>query len=259
MKRVLRWAGVAGGAALGGILAAQQLGYTDTPLIPGTKWRVHDGERPQPRVVTPGIGAAPPSDAVVLFDGRNLDAWTSGGKPAPWRIENGAAVVGGGGIETKQSFGDCQVHVEFATPNPPSSGGQGRGNSGFFLMGRYEIQILDSYENKTYPDGQAAALYGQVPPLVNASRPPGEWQSYDILWRAPRFADGKLVSPARITVLHNGVAVHIGEDLLGPMTHRGVPQYTPHPEKLPISIQDHGNPVRFRNIWVRELPASDRS
>lgn len=253
--------------ALGlGTAAQQKLGYDDTPFLPGGKWRVHDGTRPQPRVVDPGTASTqdrpgrPPSDAVVLFDGKDLSHWRSGNKPAAWKVENGYMEVtpGAGQIDSVEEFGDCQLHVEWASPNPPSGSDQGGGNSGVFLMGRYEIQVLDSYGNKTYPDGQAAAIYGQYPPLVNASRKPGEWQTYDILFTAPRFRDGKLVSPAYATVLHNGVAVHNHVQLLGPMRFRALATYEPHPEKGPIGLQDHGNPVRYRNIWVRELKDYDQ-
>ena len=163
-------------------------------------------------------------------------------------------VNGSGTIETVELFGDCQLHVEWATPAKPEGKSQGRGNSGVFLMGRYEIQVLDSFENRTYADGQAAAMYGQRPPDVNACRPPGEWQSYDILFRAPRFTgDGQLESPAVVTVVHNGVLVHHAQPFIGATTHRAVAKYTPHPPEGPIALQDHGNPVRFRNIWVRRL------
>lgn len=164
-------------------------------------------------------------------------------------------VAGGtGAIATVGAFGDVQLHVEFATPNPPSGEGQERGNSGVYLMSTYELQVLDSYRNVTYPDGQAGAIYGQYPPLVNASRPPGQWQSYDILFRAPRFdAGGQLLAPARMTVFHNGVLVQNDVALTGPTGHRRRPPYAPHAERLPIVLQDHGNPMRFRNIWVREL------
>jgi hypothetical protein len=251
----------------GALLAQQgQLGYTDTPFLPGGKWRVHDGDRPQPRVVDPGTASTqetagrPPSDAVVLFGGKDLSHWLDEkGGPAAWTVEDGAMVVkaGAGAIHTRDEFGDCQLHVEWAAPTPGQGTGQGRGNSGVFLFGRYEIQVLDSLGNKTYPDGQASAIYGQYPPLVNASRKPGEWQTYDILFTAPRFKDGQLERPAYATVLHNGVVVHNHAELLGPMAHRQLPKYAPHGPKGPISMQDHGNPVRFRNIWVRELKGYD--
>jgi hypothetical protein len=228
-------------------------------------WPQHDLTRPQPEIVTPGTFSTqdapgqPPSDAVVLFDGKDLSAWRSAksGGPAPWKVENGymQVVKGSGLIETKQGFGDCQLHVEFRAPTPAKGESQGRGNSGVFFMGeRYEVQVLDSYQNETYPDGQAAALYGQYPPLVNASRPPGEWQVYDIVFEAPRFAgDGKLLKPARATVFHNGILVQHAEELLGPTLNKTRPPYEAHPDKLPVSLQDHKNPVRFRNIWIREL------
>jgi hypothetical protein len=222
-------------------------------------WAVHSLERPQPRMVDPGP-AGPlvraPSDAIVLFDGRDLSQWRSGNGAARWKVENGyfEVVAGAGTLVSAQSFGDVQLHVEFATPVEVKGEGQGRGNSGVFLMGRYEVQVLDSWRNMTYPDGQAASLYGQFPPLVNASRPPGEWQSYDIVFHAPRFdASGKLLQPARMTVLHNNVLVHDNVELTGPTAHQRRPPYEAHPAQLPISLQDHGNPVRYRNIWLRRL------
>ncbi|MDP6539518.1 MAG: DUF1080 domain-containing protein [Planctomycetota bacterium] len=232
------------------------VGYSDTPHLPGGEWRVHDIARPVPPVVTPGATpSAAPSDAVVLFDGSGLEQWSAGnGSAARWKLDDGAMEVNGSGsIQTREAFGDCQVHLEWATPAEVKGDSQGRGNSGLFLMGRYEIQVLDSFENRTYADGQAAALYGQRPPLVNACRPPGVWQTYDVVFRAPRFADGELVSPARATVFHNGVLVQDAEPLIGATTHRAVAKYAPHADEGPISLQDHGNPVRYRNIWVRRL------
>lgn len=239
------------------VLAAD-LGYTDTPIIPGTKWHVHDSERPQPEVVTPGAkpGDAP-SDATVLFDGKDLSKWRSGQEDAKWvvREEFFECVPKAGYLFTKDKFGpDMQLHIEWAAPNPPSGTSQGRGNSGvFFYDGTYEIQVLDCYENQTYPDGQAAALYGQAPPLVNASRKPGEWQTYDIMFESPRWKDGKLVSPAYVTVLHNGVLVQNHRALFGGTTHKKIAPYKEQPEKGSIGLQDHGNPVRYRNVWIREL------
>ena len=238
------------------------IGYQDTPIIPGTKWHVHDGERPQPPIVTPGqpstlekAGTAP-SDAVVLFDGKDLSKWrTAKGEDAGWKVENGYAevVAKSGDIFTREEFGpDVQVHIEFATP-PPVGDSQGRGNSGIFLFGRYEIQILDSYENPTYPDGQATGIYGYMPPQVNASRKPGEWQMYDIIFDGPRFKDGKLVKPAAATVLHNGVVTQNHTVLIGETPHKQMGKYHEHPEKGPLKLQDHGNPMRFRNIWIRAL------
>ncbi|HUF26598.1 MAG TPA: DUF1080 domain-containing protein [Gemmatimonadaceae bacterium] len=224
-------------------------------------WAIHDTLRPPPPVVRPGEPPPmqrPPSDALVLFDGATLSHWRSAaGGAAGWKVENGyvEVVAGAGDIETRQGFGDVQLHIEWATPARVEGTGQGRGNSGVFLMGCYEVQVLESWENRTYADGQAAALYGQYPPMVNASRPPGEWQTYDIVFRRPRFEEGgALVRPARITVLHNGVLVHDAVELTGPSGHYQRPPYTAHPDRLPIRLQDHGNPVRFRNIWLRELP-----
>jgi hypothetical protein len=205
----------------------------------------------EPKIVTPGTNGQPPSDAIVLFDGKDLSKWENGEN---WIIKNGAATVRAGGITTKQSFGDCQLHVEWATPEVVEGSGQGRGNSGVFLQSRYEIQVLDSYQNPTYPDGQAGALYKEYPPLVNASRKPGEWQTYDIIFEAPRFdASGKLQKPGYVTVMHNGVLVQNHVEILGDTSWDRAPEYTPHPLKQPLFLQDHGCPVRYRNIWIREL------
>lgn len=232
------------------------VGYTDTPLLPGGKWMVHDKNRPVPRVVTPSAPTTtlPPADAIVLFDGSDCSRWRSGDKDGTWKVENGYMEVNGtGSIETKESFGDCQLHLEFATPAKVEGESQGRGNSGLFLMQRYEVQILDSYQNRTYADGQCGALYGQTPPLVNAAMAPGEWQSYDIVFKAPRFDGAKLLTPARITVIHNGVVVQMDQEFIGATAHRAVAQYTAHAAELPFGLQDHGNPMRFRNVWVRRL------
>jgi hypothetical protein len=234
------------------------LGYQDTPIIPGTNWHVHDGLRPQPKVVTPGTNSTaeavgkPPSDAVVLFDGTDNSHWKK-----PWKVENGYMTAGGGDNESKEEFGDIQLHVEWAEPTPPTGNSQGRGNSGVFMQGRYELQVLDSFNNPTYPDGQCAGIYGQTPPLVNACRPPGEWQSYDIMWTAPKFTDGKLDSPAYITVLQNGILVQNHTKVTGTTPHRAIGTYTAHGDG-PVKLQDHGNPVRFRSVWVRPLTPIDQ-
>jgi hypothetical protein len=214
----------------------------------GIKWN-------EPPVVTPGkTNAEPPSDAVVLFSGNDLSQWNNADG---WTVEDGAAVTGKGVITSKAAFGDCQLHVEWSAPAPPVGSGQGRGNSGIFLMGIYEIQVLDSYDNETYFDGQAGAIYKQTPPAVNAMRPPGEWNTYDIYWTAPRFdADGNLLSPAYITAVHNGVLILNHFELKGDTPYNRPPRYRAHAERGPISLQDHGNPVRFRNIWVREFKAA---
>jgi hypothetical protein len=227
-------------------------------------WPVHDMSRPRPEVVTPGTFSTqdepgrPPSDAVVLFGGRDLSAWVSAkdGGPAPWKVESGELeiVPKAGAIRTKQAFGDCQLHVEWRAPSPPRGEGQDRGNSGVYLMGRYEVQVLDSYHNDTYPDGQAAAIYGQYPPLVNACRPPGEWQVYDIVFEGPRFdEEGKVLRKARVTVFQNGIVVQNATELMGPTAHKARPPYEAHPQRLPLVLQDHDHPVRYRNIWIREL------
>jgi hypothetical protein len=205
----------------------------------------------EPKVVDPGPPGGPPSDAVVLFDGKDMSKWNGGEK---WIVKDGCAISHGSSITTKQSFGDCQLHLEWAAPEKVEGEGQGRGNSGVLLMNTYEVQILDSYNNKTYFDGQCAALYKQWPPLVNACRKPGQWQTYDILFTAPRFdPQGKLLKPAYVTVLHNGVAVQNHSEMLGATAWDVPPTYTAHAPKLPLHLQFHGNPVRFRNIWIREL------
>ena len=232
-----------------------------------TRWKIHDPDRPLPPVIDPGTPSTQdspgraPSDAVVLFDGKDLSHWThKDGSAAKWKVENGYAEVvpKTGYIYTREAFGDCQLHVEFAEPTPPKGESQERGNSGVFLMGLYEIQVLDSYENKTYADGQAAAVYGQYPPLVNASRPPGRWQSYDVVFHGPRFdAYGKLLRPARVTLLHNGVLVQDNVEPTGPTAHGQRPPYEKQAEKLPLALQDHHDAVRFRNIWIRELKTAE--
>jgi hypothetical protein len=208
---------------------------------------------PEPKVVTPGEGMAPPSDATVLFDGKSLDAWKGADG---WAVKDGYATPQKGDISTKQEFADCQLHIEFATPDEVKGEGQGRGNSGVFLCGEFEVQVLDSYENKTYFDGQCAGIYKQRPPLVNVCKKPGEWQSYDIVFHAPQFHDdGSVKRPATITVLQNNVLVQDHLELLGDTPFVRAPQYHPRMAKGPIKLQNHGNPVKFRNIWIRELSA----
>jgi hypothetical protein len=233
-------------------------GYSDTPYLPDQKWRVHDIDRPRPPMVTPGAPTQPPSDAIVLFDGKNLDHWTS--KPPGWIVRDGYTemVTGVGDLVSKEKFGDCQIHVEWAAPEVIDGTSQWRGNSGIMLMGRYEIQVLDSWDNPTYADGQAAAMYGQYPPLVNASRKPGEWQSYDIVFEAPRFEGGKLTKPGYVTLFHNGVLVHHHQAIIGGTEHKKVPVYKPHEAEGPIAIQNHDTHTRFRNIWVRRLKGYDQ-
>ncbi|MCS7023655.1 MAG: DUF1080 domain-containing protein [Bryobacteraceae bacterium] len=239
-------------------------GYRDTPLLPGQKWKVHDIDRPKPRIVTPGAGPGmPPSDAIVLFDGKDLSQWMNERKgqlvPAAWKVENGYMEVapGAGTLVSKEKFGDAQFHLEWAAPVEPSGDSQWRANSGVLLMKRYEIQVLDCYNNPTYADGQAASIYGQWPPLVNACRKPGEWQSYDIVFEAPKFEGEKLVKPAYVTVFHNGVLVHHHQEIIGRMAHRVVGTYAPHAPEEPLALQDHDVPVRYRNIWVRRLRGYD--
>jgi len=242
-----------------------ELGYKDTPMIPGTPWHVHDSDRPHPPIIAaPAKPGGPPSDAIILFDGKDLSAWQAhhsnitragGSGAAEWRVSDGIieAVPKTGDIATKQSFGDCQLHVEWSVPTDVTGTSQARGNSGVILMDRYEIQVLDSFKNVTYADGQAAAVYGQYPPLVNVARPPGEWNVYDILFTAPRFDGDKVVTPAYFTVIWNGVVVHNHQASLGPMVWRQLAKYTPHGPEAPLVLQNHDSRVRYRNIWIRPL------
>lgn len=252
-----------------GALASMAGLYGDTPDAKHA-WAVHDWNRPLPAKITAEPGK-PPSDAIILFDGSNLDAWVStkqGNGPATWKLIEGGAmeVVGGsGGIKTKESFGDCQLHIEWASPKNVQGSAQGRGNSGVFPMDSYEIQVLDSYEtellpdgsnkNDNYADGMASAIYGENPPMVNACRAPGEWQTYDIIFHQPIWENDKLKHPGSITVLHNGVLTQDHWEMEGLSTHCRRRALAPHPTKLPFSLQDHGNPTRFRNIWIREIPS----
>lgn len=262
------------GLAIGFATAAVVLGGATLVIADANKlymqWDVHQKDRPQPPVVTPGtpstqdkVGTAP-SDAIVLFDGTNKDAFHNGkGGELGWKIlEDGALSTvnrSTGGCVTKQAFGDIQLHVEFRTPESQAKRtGQGKGNSGIFLMGKYEIQVLNNFNNETYPDGMAGSLYGQCPPMVNPARDINEWQTYDIIWRRPHFnEDGSVKTPAYVTILQNGVVVQDNQELLGPCVHKRRTAYKAHADKLPISFQNHGEECHYRNIWVRELPSRD--
>lgn len=237
--------------------AQEKPGFKDTPQLPGGNWLVHDADRPAPTVTTPAAtpGGAP-SDAIVLAP----DAWQA--ETAPWQVASGVMTVPAraqgakeSNLVSKQSFGDVQLHLEFRSPNPPKGTSQDRGNSGVWFMQRYEVQVLDGYQNPTYADGTVGAVYGWKPPLVNAARKPGEWQNYDIVFERPRFAaDGKLVRPAYVTAFLNGVLVQNHQALLGTTIYRKVASYQAHGDAAPLQLQDHGSPVSFRNIWVRPLP-----
>lgn len=247
-------------------------GYSDTPYLPDGKWRVHDITRPKPPVVTPGTFSnddkpgTPPSDAIVLFDGKDLSKWTGGmtrdgkARPAGWKLENGYVESNHdtGNLVSKEKFGDMQLHLEFAAPTEIDGDSQWRGNSGVLLMSNYEIQVLDSYNNVTYADGQVGAIYGQYPPLVNPARPPGKWQMYDIFFEAPKFEGGKLVKPAYVTVMLNGVMLHHHQQIIGRMAHKVVGLYAPHGDEEPLALQNHDTKVRYRNIWVRRLKGYDQ-
>ena len=239
------------------------VGYDDTPILPGQEWRVHDGGRPQPHVVTPGSDGAPPSDAIVLFDGQDASGWVSkDGGDIGWTVENGYMQVTPktGDITSREEFGDCQLHLEFASPEEVKGSSQGRGNSGVFLMGLYEVQVLDGYDNLTYADGITGSIYGQFPPLVNACRKPGEWQAYDILFVAPRYQGANLVSPAYLTVIQNGVMLHHHQASHGPTGHKNLSSYDEvHGPKGPLKLQDHGDLVRYRNIWMRTIGSYDET
>ncbi|MGK7394332.1 MAG: 3-keto-disaccharide hydrolase [Candidatus Cyclobacteriaceae bacterium M3_2C_046] len=211
---------------------------------------------PEPKKIQPGDLKAPPSDAIVLFDGNNLEQWESvNGGEAKWKVEDGAMTVVAktGPVQTKQSFGDAQIHIEWRAPSEVKGEGQGRGNSGIFLQKRYELQVLDSYNNRTYSNGQAGSIYKQTMPLVNATKAPGEWQTYDIIYTAPVFKeDGSVKYPARITVLHNGIVIQNNTEIKGNTEYIGLPSYKEHGD-APLMLQDHGNPVSYRNIWIRPL------
>ena len=250
VKRVMAAmaASTAATAALAGL-------YGDTPDAKHA-WAVHDMNRPRPAIITADPGK-PPSDAVVLFDGSSLDAWRSGDDACKWKIVEGGAmevVPKTGEIRTKDAFGDCQLHLEFATP-PAEGSSQGRGNSGVFLMGMHEIQVLDCYDNDTYPDGQCSSVYAENPPLVNACRKPGEFQTYDIVFHQPIWDGETLKHPGTVTVLHNGVLTQDNWEFEGLSTHCQRKPLKPYATKLPLKLQDHGNRMRFRNIWIREIPS----
>ncbi|OPZ10348.1 MAG: hypothetical protein BWZ10_02402 [candidate division BRC1 bacterium ADurb.BinA364] len=236
-----------GGLILGALLACAAAMAAEAPegTPPGME---------EPKIIDPG---PPPSDAIVLFDGKNLDEWRDKDGPCDWTILEDGSMEGNkesGSIQTAKSFGDCQLHLEWAAPATPAGTGQQRGNSGVYFQGNYEVQILDSYENATYYHGQAGAIYKQYAPLVNACRKPGEWQTFDIIYHRPRFgADGSVQTPAYITVLHNGVLIQDHAEVLGTTHHKNAPEYKQHPDSGPISLQWHNNPVRFRNIWIRPL------
>jgi hypothetical protein len=241
-------------------------GYNDTPQIPNQTWKVHDMNRPRPVKVAPGpyVPQAPPADATVLFDGKDLSKWEQqvrgGGVQEPkWKVENGyiEIVPRTGRIRTKEKFGDCQLHVEWMVPKEAVGEGQSRGNSGIELMSRYEIQVLESHTNLTYADGGAGAMYGMWPPLVNPSRPQGEWNVYDIFFEAPKFEGDKLVKPACFTVIYNGVLVQHHKEQLGTTIWRQNARYTPHAAEESLSLQDHSQPVRFKNIWIRRIKAQE--
>ncbi len=225
-------------------------GYKDTPRQPWSGFHVHDPDRPAPKRVDPGGPGRAPSDAIVLFDGQDLNQWL----PSRWKVEHGWAEATEGNLTTKERFGDCQLHLEWRSPDPPEGDRMNRGNNGVQFFGGVEIQIFDSYDTKIYPDGQAAAVYGQTPTLVNACRMAGEWQIYDIVMRAPIFRAGKLEKPARVTMFHNGLLVHYDQEIYGTSVHAGLPKpLDPEMASAPIALLAHHCPVRFRNIWIRRL------
>jgi hypothetical protein len=246
-----------------GVLSAAELihardgsgtyGYDDTPILPWCGYRVHDADRPAPRRLDPGPApeapASVPSDAVILFGGHDLSAW----QPNPWRVVDGCLEAGAGNLVSQESFGNCQIHLEWMAPPHFEGPWYNQGNNGVMLMGLYEIQIFDSYNEKIYPDGQAAAIYGQTPPLVNVTRPPGQWQTFDILFTAPVFDGERIVKPARVTMLFNGVLVHLDAEIHGDTGHRILPEYKHKVSQGPLLLAGHNCPVRFRNIWVRRL------
>jgi hypothetical protein len=229
-------------------------GYKDTPILPWCGFHVHDPDRPEPPRVDPGPPPPPapvPADAIVLFDGRDLSQW----QPNEWRVVDGEIEALAGNLTSREQFGDIQLHVEWLAPADFEGPWYDRGNNGVMLMGLYEIQIFDSYNEKLYPDGQAASIYGQTPPLVNVTRPPGQWQTFDLIFSAPRFDGEQLAEPAFVTMFHNGVLVHRNEKVHGETRHRALPDYRRQVSRGPIVLLGHNCPVRFRNIWVRPLDA----
>lgn len=261
------WLAFVGVATMGQSAAAQAhkvvyakdgsgvFGYKDTPIQPWSGYHVHDPDRPVPKKVEPGMPPSdqpvpPPSDAIVLFDGRGLDAW----QPTQWKVENGCLVATQGPMRTRQEFGSFQLHLEWAAPADPPKNIWDDGNNGVFLGGTIEVQIFNSYRTKIYPDGQAAAIYAQTPPLVNACRKPGQWEVYDIVYRAPKFdAQGKVVQAARITMFHNGILVHWDQEIYGGSPHAALASYAGVQARAPIGLGAHHCPVRFRNIWIRPM------
>ena len=227
-------------------------GYKDTPKLPWCGYLVHDPDRPAPKRVDPGPApapGAPPADAKVLFDGKDLAPWQSNN----WKLVDGCIEAGSGSLTTKDSFRSFQLHLEWMAPANFQGPWYNRGNNGVMLHGLYEIQIFDSYHEKIYPDGEAAAVYGQTPPLVNACRKPGEWQTYDIVLMAPKFESGRLVEPARVTIFYNGLVAQLNQEIYGVTGHRILPAYKPNVSEGPLSLSGHDCPVRFRNIWIRPL------
>jgi hypothetical protein len=269
LRKTVTAAVVAATALVGGSIAYRAIAAEGAKVMSKTdpRYEVHDMKRPRPVVITPGTESTQaeagkaPSDALVLFDGKDLSHWEAeGGKgEAPFKIKGGYMEAAKPGMQTKDKFGDIQLHAEWSEPEDIKGESQGRGNSGFYIMGRYEVQVLDSYKNDTYADGQAAALYGQYPPLVNSTRPPGQWNVYDIVFHRPRFDEsGKVTKPATVTVFHNGVLVQDHAELKGATGHHQAGTYEKHADREPLHIQFHGNPVRFRNIWVRDLEKSEK-
>jgi len=247
---------------VGGLQAVESIttpqgvyGHPDTPKLPWCDYLKHDARRPVPAFVETGtknISVTPPSDAEVLFSGKDLSSW----QPSAWKFSEGVMTADSGELTSRKSYGNCQLHLEFKVPQEDNQALSNRGNSGVIIMGLYEVQIFDSHPShklQVYADGQCAAIYGETPPLLNACRKPGQWQSFDIIFTAPVFKDGKLSKPASVTMLHNGVLVHFNTVIHGPVLWRAIAQYKPHADKLPLKLQGHGSPVRFRNIWIRPL------